>query len=122
MLCWGIPALEAAKCAQLQGEEAFQCFHLAVFKAFFEESRDISDRKVLLSLAEETGLDVEKFSTAFDQGLQRKELFAEFEEGTKYAGWGVPLVIIGGRYPIVGAAPVDVYRQVIDRLLAGQPG
>jgi len=61
-----MPALRAAKCAQLQGEEAFHHFHISLFKAFFEESRDISDRQVLLSLAEEAGLDVERFSSDFD--------------------------------------------------------
>lgn len=94
-----MPALQAAKCAQLQGEKSFQRFHIALFKAFFQESRPISDRKVLLSLAEETGLDVEKFSSDFDRGKQENEILAEYADVRgKYEGWGIPLVVflVGG--------------------------
>ena len=51
-----MPALRAAKCAQLQGEEAFRRSHIALFRAFFEEGMNISERKVLISLAKKTGL------------------------------------------------------------------
>ncbi len=118
-----MPALQATKCAQLQGEEAFRRFHTALFKAFFEESMNISDREVLIGLAKKTGLDIERFSANFDGGAQEKEVLAEYEGGrAEYEGWGVPLVIIGGHYPVQGAAPIDVYRRAIDLCLASHAG
>lgn len=118
-----MPALQAAKCAQLQGEPAFIRFHIALFKAFFEESRNISDRQVLLSLAKKAGLDVEKFISDFDQGLTEKEVLAEYEEvQAQYYGWGVPLAIVGDRYPVMGASPIAVYRRAVDLSLASQSG
>lgn len=118
-----IPALQAGKCARLQGEEAFLRFHSLLFKAFFEENRNISDRQVLVSLAEEAELDVERFSSDFDQGSQVNEVLAESEDGRdKYGGWGIPLVIIGDRYPVMGAAPIAMYRRGIDLCLASQSG
>jgi predicted DsbA family dithiol-disulfide isomerase len=118
-----VPALRAGKCAQLQGEGAFLRLHTALFEAFFEESRNISDRQVLISLAEAAGLDVERFSSDFDQGSQEREVLAEYEDGRdKYAGWGIPLVIIGDRYPIMGAVPIAMYRRAIDLCLASQAG
>ena len=114
-----MPALQAAKCAQLQGEQLFIYLHMALFKAFFEESRNISDRQVLISLAREAKLDVEKFGSDFDQGSMEKEVLAEYKEvQAQYHGWGAPLAIIGDRYPVMGASPIAVYRRAIDLGLA----
>ena len=116
-----MPALRAARCAQLQGGEAFQRFHIAIFRGFFKDSRNISDREELIKLAGETRLDVEKFSADFDRGSQREEILAEWAEANRnYEGCGVPLAIIGDSYPIVGAVPPAMYRRVIDLCLAGQ--
>jgi len=114
-----MPALRAAKCARLQGEEAFKRFHIALFRAFFEEGMNISEREVLSSLAKKTGLDVERFSSDFSQRLLEEEVLAEYEDGrAEYEGWGIPIVVIGGRYPIAGAVPIAIYRRAIDLCLA----
>jgi len=114
-----LPALIASKCAERQGEPLFVHFHIALFRAFFGECRNISDRKVLFDLAEKSGLNMEKFRQDFDQSSLEDEVMAEFEEGqSQYTGWGVPLVIIGGRYPVVGAVPIEMYRRGIDLCLA----
>jgi predicted DsbA family dithiol-disulfide isomerase len=101
----------------------FVHFHVALFHAFFGECRNISDRAVLFDLAEESGLNMEKFGHDFDQGALESKVMAEFEEGqSQYCGWGVPLVIIGGRYPVVGAVPIEMYRRGIDLCLAKPNG
>lgn len=116
-----MPALRAAKCAQLQGETTFQHFHAALFQAFFQDSRNIGDREELIRLAGETGLDVEKFSSDFDDGSRKDEILAEWAEAyRKYEGCGVPLAIIGDSYPIMGAVPPAMYRRVIDLCIACQ--
>jgi predicted DsbA family dithiol-disulfide isomerase len=113
-----MPALQAAKCAELQSKEAFERFHWALFRAHFEQSRDISTREVLVALAKETGLDVERFTTELDSSSQRSGILAEYEEAVdKYPGFGIPTVVVADRYPIVGAVPLSVYRRVIDRFL-----
>jgi predicted DsbA family dithiol-disulfide isomerase len=114
-----LPALIASKCAERQGKPPFVRFHVALFRAFFGECRNISDREVLFDLAKESGLNMEKFRQDFDQGSLEDEVMAEFEEGrNRYAGWGVPLVIIGDRYPVVGATPIEMYRRPIELCLA----
>ena len=116
-----LPALQAAKCAWLQGEQAFLPYHIALFKAFFEESRDISDREVLITLAKENGLDVDRFVADFDLGSQENEIFTEYEDiQANYEGWGIPVAIVGGRYPVLGASPSAVYRRAIDLCLASE--
>jgi predicted DsbA family dithiol-disulfide isomerase len=114
-----LPALIASKCAERQGELPFVRFHIALFRAFFGECRNISDREVLFDLAKELGLNMEKFGHDFDRGALESKVMAEFEEGqSQYCGWGVPLVIIGGRYPVVGAVPIEMYRRPIELCLS----
>ena len=116
-----MPALIAGKSARLQGEEAFERFHVGVFKALFEDCRDISDREVLVSLATDAGLDIERFRAGLDSGAQEKEVLADYEEArSEYEGWGVPLAIFGDRYPLAGAVPVEMYRRAIDLCLASR--
>jgi predicted DsbA family dithiol-disulfide isomerase len=118
-----LPALIASKCAERQGELPFIRFHIALFHAFFGACRNISDREVLFDLAKESALNMEKFRQDFDQGSLEAEVMAEFEEGrSQYAGWGVPLVIIGDRYPVVGASPIEMYRRPITLCLAKSSG
>jgi predicted DsbA family dithiol-disulfide isomerase len=116
-----MPSQIAGKCALRQGVSAFERFHTAVFRALFGESRDISDVDVLLELAAEAGLDVDRFQADLDDSAHEEAVLAEFEEArAEYEGWGVPLAIIGGRYPVVGAAPIEMYRRAIDLCLMAQ--
>lgn len=118
-----MPALQASKCAEWQGEQAFIRYHLALYEAFFEKNQNISDPGVLFSLARECELDIDKFVSDFEGGMAREQVLAEYDEGhSRYEGWGVPLVIVGDRYPVVGAVPVDIYRRAIKLCLAIQTG
>ena len=116
-----MPAQVAGKSALLQGEEAFERFHNAVFTAFFRDCRDISDREVLIALAVDAGLDMEKFFTDFESDERRQEVLADVEEvRSQYEGWGVPLTVVGGRMPIEGAAPTAVYSRAVAVCLTGK--
>ena len=115
-----IPALEAAKCATLQGEGAFIAYDLALFKAFFQECRDLTDWEVLIELAHRVGLDVDRFIRDQDGGSQRHLVMAEFLECLNDFGpyaQGVPLVSFNNSPPLVGCAPIEVYRTAIMRQL-----
>ena len=116
-----LPAQIAGKCALNQGKEKFEQYHDAVFRAFFRDCRDISDLAVLTSLGADSGLDIKQFQADFESGLQETEVLAELEEAqTEYEGWGIPLAIIGGKFPLAGAVPMEMYCRAIDLCLAGQ--
>ncbi|GBD11915.1 hypothetical protein HRbin23_01598 [bacterium HR23] len=115
-----MPALEAAKCAFQQGEEAFRRYDLALFHAFFTRAWDISDREVLLSLVEETGLDRPAFLKAWESGEPRRQVLEEAMECVqRYGSWaqGIPLQTFNDGPPLVGCAPIAVYRRAVLRLL-----
>ena len=113
-----LPAQEAAKCAQLQGKEAFRCFHMLLLRAFFEQNRDISDRQVLLALAAEAQLDEERFAYDFDSGSQRDEVLTDYRQGVEDTRFsGVPTAIFGDTVVLEGAVPIELYRRAVDVLL-----
>ena len=118
-----MPAQVAGKSALLQGEEAFERFHEAAFKAFFRDCRDISNREVLIALATDAGLDMEKFYADFASDERQQEVMADVEEvRSQYEGWGVPLTVVGGRMPIEGAAPTAVYSRAVAVCRTGKSG
>jgi predicted DsbA family dithiol-disulfide isomerase len=119
---WGLPALEAAKCAERQGPEAFARYHLALLRGYFEEGRDIADPKELTALARACGLDMRRFRRDLKNGVTRAEIVAEHLMAQRQLGvTSVPTTIFSdetGSIRIVGAAPIDQYRRVIDWLLS----
>ena len=113
-----LPAQEAAKCARLQGRDAFEHLHMLLLRAFFEKNRDISSRDVLISLAVEADLDVERFISDLDSGSQRDAVLADYQEGRDDARFsGIPTVIFGGTIVLQSAVPTEMYRRAVNVLL-----
>ena len=76
-----LPAFEALKCAELQGDDLAWAFSWRVREAFFRDSLCVSMRHVLVRLAREAGLDVDRFTTDWDAGTQRPRVLAESNKG-----------------------------------------
>lgn len=116
------PGQEAAKAAKHQGTALFRAYHARLFKAFFQEHRNLTERAVLEELAAEVGLDLELFRADLQSGACREEVIADHLEAvSRYGITGIPTVIVDGKEAIVGAVPTEVYRSVITRLLEAQP-
>ena len=117
-----IPALTAAKCAERQGEACFARFHLRLFTAHFGENLDIARHDVLWTLAQECALDMERFKTDFgDEAYQA--VLHDCAEGAAWFGVsGLPTVVLNEKVSLVGAVTTQRYRELIDWILAGEPG
>ncbi len=76
-----LPAFEALKCAEAQGDEAALAFNWSVRRAFFADSRCVSLRHVLIDVAREAGLDLAQFVRDFDSGDYKYRVIAESDEG-----------------------------------------
>jgi predicted DsbA family dithiol-disulfide isomerase len=112
-----MPALEAGRCAQDQGGESFKQFHFSIFRAYFEENRDISSREVLIEIGKNAGLDVIRLEKDLERGQGRAELEAERRTLMSKGGFnGVPTVFFGTSHPLVGAVPIQVYQRAVERL------
>lgn len=75
------PAFEAVKCAERQSLALADDLDWAIRVAFFAESRCISLRHVLLELAQQVGLDMERFADDFDRGVTKYQVLQEAQEG-----------------------------------------
>ncbi|MGH6690759.1 MAG: DsbA family oxidoreductase, partial [Gammaproteobacteria bacterium] len=118
-----VPAQTAAKCARLQGGDAFERFHDALFVAHFRDNLDISRPGVLRNLARECGLDLERFQHDYAAGEAYQEVLHDCAEGAAWFGVSaLPTVIFDEKLSLVGAVPVERYRWMIDWILDGQPG
>jgi len=117
-----IPALTAAKCAELQGAAAFDRFHERLFTAHFRDNLDISRPDVLRGLIRETALDLARFEA--DYAVEAYEaVLRDCAEGAAWFGVsGLPTVILNEKLSLVGAVPTERYRLLIDWILAGEPG
>ncbi len=62
----GILALRSGEAARRQGPDAFNKYHMALLEARHADRRDIGKRDVLVEIATEAGLDVERFAEDLD--------------------------------------------------------
>lgn len=115
---WSLPALEAAKCAELQGPEAFERMHLGLFRAFFSEGVNIGRAEEVVEVARRSGLDMNTFLKDYQEGSQRRVVLGEHVEAVRqYGVRAIPTVVMGEAPPIVGAVPFQEYERLLTRLL-----
>lgn len=112
------PALVGDKYAAAQGDEIGQAYHRAVLEAYWEHGRDISKPEVLEEIAESVGLEGGAFLAALTDPFYDAEVDADVEQARRYNMSGVPALVFGGRYLVMGAQPNEVFAQVIERVEA----
>jgi predicted DsbA family dithiol-disulfide isomerase len=117
-----IPALTAAKCAERQGDGAFERFHERLFTAHFRDNLDIGRPDVLRSLARETALDLARFESDYAREAYEAVLHDCAEGAAWFGVSALPTVILNEKLSLVGAVPTERYRLLIDWILAGEPG
>ena len=118
-----IPGLTAAKCAERQGDAAFDRFHRRLFTAHFGDNLDISRPDVLLGVARECALDLERFRADYAGGEAYQAVLHDCAEGAAWFGVSaLPTVIFNEKLSLVGAVPTERYRLLIEWILAGEPG
>ncbi|CAA9451030.1 MAG: hypothetical protein AVDCRST_MAG78-3398 [uncultured Rubrobacteraceae bacterium] len=103
-------ALEAAEYAR--GEGRFDEMHEALFRAFFEDGKDIGDTEVLLKVGASVGLDREGIRAAIEEGRYVEKVLADEELAHRLGVGSVPTMFVGSvgeplekAEAIVGAQP-----------------
>jgi predicted DsbA family dithiol-disulfide isomerase len=112
-----VPAHLVAKAAATFGAEAFERMHQALLRAYFVQSRDISNARTLAALWRQVGLPEAELQRATDPELLR--LTSEEHNAAVELGiGGVPAVkLADDDVAISGAQPVEIYRRWITRRL-----
>lgn len=113
-----VPAHLAAKAAGALGAAAEGALRDRLFRAYFSESRDISDAETLRALWAEAGLPAADFERTLDPALEAR-VRAEHAEALSLEASGVPAVRVGeSDFVLVGAQPLETYRRWLRRSLA----
>jgi predicted DsbA family dithiol-disulfide isomerase len=112
---WSLPALEAAKCAALQGDPAFEATHLALYRAFFEDGVNIAvPEEVSAVVRAVPGVDATRFLTDYEAGKGRQAVLDDYARATREDGVrAIPTVVLDGGRRIVGAVPLAEYRRAL---------
>ena len=108
-------ALQIAEFAKEKGK--FKEYHEAVFRAYWQEAKDIGNREQLFSLAAQAGLDREELESYLESGKAAGKLNQHLEEVREYGISGVPTFVIGDKM-VVGAQPYEVLKKVLSEELA----
>jgi predicted DsbA family dithiol-disulfide isomerase len=112
-----VPAHLVAKAAAACGPEAFAAMHARLLRAYFVESRDITDRDTQFELWHELGLAPAAFA-AVDAPATLARVLAEHRDALERGVTGVPAVMmVGNDVPTLGAMPHETYRRWISRAL-----
>ncbi len=108
--------------------DAHRLIHLAIrkklgdaveerlFRAYFTEGRDVSDRKTLVSLGKESGLDGGEVKRMLASDDFAKDVLFDENEAVRLGIDAVPFFIIDRKEAIVGAQPVEVFAKVLDSM------
>lgn len=105
-----------------QGSDAQTRLKLALFAAYFQDNRDVSDEEVLLDVVAAVGLDADEGRAVLNDPDNEAEVRAHLDHWIEQGISGVPAIIFDGKYLVPGAQEaetfVNVIRKVRDKALA----
>jgi len=103
-------AHEAARCAGAQGR--YWPYHDRLF-----EQQPNFEREQLIGYAVDLNLDRERFTRCLDEHAQRPAVEASLAEARALGVNATPTFFVNG-LPLIGAQPVEAFREAIDDALA----
>ena len=98
-----------------QGPEAQTRLKVALLKAHFQKRRNVSDREVLLDIAEAEGFDRTRAAEALADEALAIAVRAEEQRGRQAGINSVPSFVVDGQYLIQGAREPADYAQMLRR-------
>ena len=88
----------------------------ALFRAYFQEGRDIGDHGVLLEIAEATGLDQEMTDRLLASDADAEDIRARDEHARARGVTGVPTFVIANQHVLPGAQSSELWSNVIEEI------
>ncbi|HSX73347.1 MAG TPA: DsbA family oxidoreductase [Shinella sp.] len=104
--------------AMIEGPEVQNRAAVALFKAYFEDGRNVGDRAVLLDIAEACGMDRAVVTALFSAGADVDSVKEEIGMARDMGVTGVPCFIIDNKYAVMGAQSVDVLANAFREIAA----
>src|SRR5512145_1907481 len=107
-------ALMASEYARDMGR--YDAFHENMFCAYMTDAQDIGRPEVIAAVASQSGLDAEATLAAVKDGRYAPRLAEAAKEGRLLGLTGIPLFIVNNQYKIVGAQPLETFRNFLDKI------
>jgi predicted DsbA family dithiol-disulfide isomerase len=115
-----VPPHQVAKAAARLGDAAFRRMHERLLRAYFSESRDVTDPETLRELWVDAQLPEAAFGSWKDPQLLG-QVHDEHREALEVGVSGVPAVrMVGIDAVVLGAQPLETYRRWVERFRAKQ--
>ncbi|HEX2139451.1 MAG TPA: DsbA family oxidoreductase [Woeseiaceae bacterium] len=114
-----VDAHRVVKLAEVEGV-AVTAVAESLFKGFFEEGRDLSQRDALVELGERVGLTSRGINRTLDDPASRQEVLSQEAQIRKSGVTGVPDFLINRRLLVMGAQDTDALVNVFDRAMFGE--
>lgn len=89
----------------------------ALFKAYFQEGRDVGDHPTLIEIGAAAGMDADILTGLYKEGSDVDVVTEAVKTGQEMGISGVPCFIIDWKFAVQGAQPPEQLLQVIDRAL-----
>lgn len=93
----------------------------ALFKAYFQEARDIGAHEVLADVADSMGMDAALVLKLLASDSDRADIQQRDSHSREMGVSSVPTFIVANQHAVPGAQPADLWLKVIDELLQSPP-
>lgn len=92
----------------------------SLLRAYFTDGKDVGNVETILACASEVGLNAADLQESLNSHDGLQEVQQDFQAALDMEITGVPCFVIDGRYMIPGAQDVDVFEQVLQRVISQQ--
>ena len=87
-----------------------------MYKAYWEDGKDLGDLAVVEEVASQCGLDRAELHRRLESRHYEEAVMGDFQEATNLGVHGIPAFLIG-RYLFTGARPYRDFQDVVERVL-----
>lgn len=87
----------------------------ALFIAHFIDGKNVGDAEVLVSLAENLGIDKEEARQAVTTNQLDEEVNQDIQEARNNGISGVPFFVLNGKYAVSGAQPAEIFENALQQ-------
>lgn len=89
----------------------------ALFKAYFEDGRDIGDHEVLADIADSNGMDGSVVRKLLASDSDAEDIRKRDSHSREMGVNSVPTFIVAGQHAVPGAQPPELWQQVIGEIM-----
>jgi len=107
-------ALQATEYAKEHGK--FEPFHLELYRAYWEDGKDLGKLDVIKEAAERCELPWHDLKARLESGHYEQAVMGQYQEAMELGIRGIPAFLIGN-FLFTGARPYEIFQSVMGKVL-----